>query len=44
MGVEIASLFGAKGVGEQFDEQILSTTARDRAIGMHKVHLSFLVK
>ena len=41
LGVEIAGLFGAEGVGEQFDEQVLGTAAGGGAVGRHGGHLTF---
>ncbi|SCI38118.1 Uncharacterised protein [uncultured Blautia sp.] len=39
--VEIAGFLGAEGVGEQFNEQILSTAARGGRITRHGGHLTF---
>ena len=40
LGVEIAGFFGAEGIGEQFDEQILGTATGGGVIGAHRVHLN----
>ena len=40
LGVELAGFFGAEGIREQFDEQILGTAAGGGVIGAPRVHLN----